>query len=330
MQKKPKLSRSERMEISILLKRGYLIREIARVLGRSPSSISEEIKRNTVKGVYDPIKADHKAYVRAKYRRFQWRKINENNTLRAYIIKGLRQHWNPDEIAGKMREDHLSFYTSKTAIYEWLRTARGDRYCEYLYSRRHYRKKHKIKVKRILIPNRVGIEKRPLGAENRSRYGHWEGDTMVSGRRTASKAAFSVFCERKAKYLTAAKMSNLKPDTQLRAVKFMTKNLLVKSSTWDNGVENQGHEQFGMPTYFCDPYSSWQKGGVENVNKMLRRYFPKGIDLSLVSEVELQKAVSIINRKPRRSLGFRSAEEVAQEHGILKGNELMSGVRIEG
>ena len=110
----------------------------------------------------------------------------------------------------------------------------------------------------------------------------------------------------------------------------MTQNLVVKSSSWDNGIENQGHEQFGMPTYFCDPYSSWQKGGVENVNKMLRRYFPKGMDLATVSEVELQKAVSIINRKPRRSLGFQSAEEVARLHGIFKRDELTSGVRIEG
>lgn len=330
MQKKPKLSQSERLEIGILLERGYGVREIARALGRSPSSISEEIKRNTVNGTYDPLKANHKAYVRAKYRRFQWRKINDDNALRTYIIRGLHQHWNPDEIAGKMREDHLSFYTSKTAIYEWLRTSRGDRYCKHLYSQRHYRKKHKIKTKRVIIPHRVGIEERPLGAENRSRYGHWEGDTMVSGRRTRSTAAFSVLCERKTKYLTATKMLNMKPDTQVRAVRHMVLGLVVKSSTWDNGIENQNHEQFGIPTYFCDPYSSWQKGGVENVNKMLRRYFPKGMDLSLVSESELQKAISIINRKPRRSLGFRSAEEVARLHGIFKRNELTSGVRIEG
>lgn len=330
MQKKPKLSRSERMEISILLERGYGLREIARVLGRSPSSISEEIKRNTVKGRYDPLKADHKAYVRSRYRRLQWRKINHDQELQTYIIEGLRKHWNPDEIAGSMKQQKLSFYTSKTAIYEWLRTARGNRYCEHLYSQRHYRKKHKLKTKRILIPNRVGIEKRPLGATNRTRYGHWEGDTMVSGRRTKNTASISVLCERKTKYLTAMKIPNLKPSAHMRAIQGMTKNLMIKSSTWDNGIENQYHHQFGMPTYFCDPYSSWQKGGVENVNKMLRRYFPKGTDFSLVSGGQLQKAVLIINRKPRRSLGFRSAEEVARLHGIFKGNELTSGVRIEG
>lgn len=323
MQKKPKLSRSERFEIGILLERGYGRREIARVLGRSPSSISEEIKRNTVNGVYNPLKADHKAYVRSRYRRLQWRKINHDHDLQTYIIAGLKNHWNPDEIAGSMKEQNLPFYTSKTAIYEWLRTARGDRYCEHLYSQRHYRKKHRLKTKRILILNRVGIEKRPLGATNRTRYGHWEGDTMVSGRRTGSTSSISVMCERKTKYLTAMKILNLKPSTHVQAVQSMAKNLMIKSSTWDNGIENQQHQRFGMPTYFCDPYSSWQKGGVENVNKMLRRYFPKGTDFSLVSEGQLQKAVLIINLKPRRSLGFRSAEEVAQLHGIFKKEKLM-------
>lgn len=330
MQKKPKLSRSERMEIGILLERGYGLREIARVLSRSPSSISDEIKRNTVKGVYDPRKADHKAYVRSRYRRLQWRKINHDQKLQAYIIEGLRKHWNPDEIAGSMRQQKLSFYTSKTAIYEWLRTSRGDRYCEHLYSQRHYRKKHKLKTKRVVIPNRIGIEKRPLGATNRSRYGHWEGDTMVSGRQTGSTASLSVMCERKTKYITAEKIPNLKPANHVRAVQSMIKNLMIKSSTWDNGIENQQHKQFGMPTFFCDPYSSWQKGGVENVNKMLRRYFPKGTDFSCVSEESLQRAVLIINRKPRRSLGFQSAEEVARLHGIFKREELMTGVRIKG
>lgn len=321
------------MEIGILLGRvgqRYGIREIARVLDRSPGSISEEIKRNTVKGRYDPLKADHKAYVRAKYRRFQWRKINENNALRAYIIQRLIWHWNPDEIAGRMKKDRLPFFVSKTAIYEWLRTSRGDRYCEHLYSQRHYRKKHKPKTKRVLIPNRISIERRPLGAINRSRYGHWEGDTMVSGRRTGSKVGISVLYERKGKYVSAIRIPNLKPSIHERAVRTMTQNLVVRSSTWDNGIENQHHQKFGMPTYFCDPYSSWQKGGVENVNKMLRRYFPKGMDLSKVSENDLQRAVSVINRKPRRSLGFRSALEVAREHGILKEEKLTSGVRIEG
>lgn len=301
-----------------MLEKGYGVRAIARVLGRSPGSISEEVKRNSVKGQYDPRKADHKAYVRAKYRRFQWQKIEQNSELKTHIIQGLNRHWNPDEIAGRMKHKQLSFYASKTAIYDWLRTSRGDRYYGLLYSRRHRVKRRKPRTKRILIPNRIGIEKRPLGATNRTRYGHWEGDTLVSGRQTGSKAALSVLYERKAKYVTGRKLPNLKPASQAQAVRTMTSSLLVKSSTWDNGIENQDHEAFGMPTYFCDAYASWQKPGVENVNKLLRRYFPKGMNLSSVNEKELERVLSLVNGKPRRSLGFQTAQEVAVKHGILK------------
>lgn len=313
--------------------KGYGIREIARAMGRSPSSISEEIKRNkSRKGVYDPIKADHKAYVRAKYRRFQWQKIEKNQELKEYIIAKLHEHWNPDEISGRMRKENLPFYASKTAIYEWLRTSRGDRYCNLIYSRRHRVKKRKTKAKRTIIPHRLSIEKRPLGAINRSRYGHWENDTMVSGKKTGSKTALTVMYERKARYLDAKKIKNLRPGSNKEAVLEMKMDKIVKSMTFDNGIENARHYELGLPTYFCDPYSSWQKGGVENVLKILRRSFPKGMDLSLVKESELKEAVSIINRKPRRSLGFQTAEEVALKHGIIKkdGLILISGVRIQG
>lgn len=330
MRKKSKISRQERLEIGILRQRGYGIREIARVLDRSPGSVSEEIRRNRVNGSYDPLKAQHRAYVRRKYAKYQGKKINENATLREYIVGGLKVCWNPDEIAGKMKRDREPFFASKTAIYAWLRTSRGDRYCQYLYSGRHRVKRRKPKGERALIPHRIGIEKRPLGARNRTRYGHWEGDTVVSGKRTKSTDAFSVLVERKARYVQAMKIPNLTPIIQATAVRRMTRNLLVKSSTWDNGIENRYHELFGMPTYFCDPYSSWQKGGVENANKMLRRYFPKGMDLALVGEDDLQRVIALINGKPRRILGFQSATEVAERCGILKRKKLTPGVRIRG
>lgn len=334
MKKKSKISRFERLEIGLLLKKGYGIRAIARVLDRSPGSISEEVKKNSVKGEYQPIKAHQKAHVRARFRRYQWRKIDACIELREYILAGLRRHWNPDEISGRIKRDHLPFYASKTAIYEWLRTSVGDRYIQYLYSRRHYPKRRRCKVDRILIPNRVGIEKRPRGAKNRTRYGHWEGDTLVSGKKTGSKAALSVFYERKARYLVASKLSNLKPSSHLAAVRAMTHRLLVRSSTWDNGIENREHQSFGHATFFCDPYSSWQKGGVEHANRMLRRYLPKRTDLAQVSEFELAWIVATINAKPRRSLGYATAAEIAAEHGILKGGKTSikskAGVRIQG
>jgi len=318
MQHKPKISKTERLEIKILRERGYGIREIARVLDRSPSSISGELQRNQVKGAYDPQKAEHKAHNRLRYRRLQWRKIDHDEVLQAYIIQGLKRRWNPDEIAGRMRRDKTPFYASKTAIYAWLRTARGERYCRYLRTQRRYMKKRRPKTERVMIPNRVSIHQRPRGATNRTRYGHWEGDTMVSGKRTKSTAAFSVISERKTKYLDARLIPNLKPSTHAGAVEDMLQDKKALSLTQDNGIENRDHETLRVRSYFTDPYSSWQKGGVENALILFRRDFPKGMDLSLVSPEELVHALMLINTKPRRCLGFASAQEMAEEHGILK------------
>lgn len=321
MEKKPKISRRERLEIGILLHRGYGVREIARVLGRSPSTVSEEVRRNRVNGSYDPLKAQHKAYVRRKYATYQGKKINEHMALREYIVEKLKLHWNPDEIAGRMKKDRLSFFASKTAIYAWLQTSTGDRYCGLLYSQRHRVKRRRMRVLRTLILSRIGIEKRPSGATNRSRYGHWEGDTVVSGKKTGSTVALSVLYERKSRFVTARKIPNLKPDSHAQAVRAMLQGKKALSLTQDNGIENLAHQKVGVPTFFCDPYSSWQKGGVEHANKMLRRSFPKGMDLALVSEEELAYAVNRINAKPRRSLGFASATEVARRCGILQKEE---------
>ena len=160
MKKATKIKKAERDEIFILLSKRYSIRNIAKVLGRSPNTVSYEIRNNSVNGTYDPEKADKKARVSLRNRRFQWRKINKDKKLRKYIVAGLKQDWNPDEISGRMKEEKKPFYTSKTAIYEWLRTARGNRYCEYLYSERYYKKKRVKKTERVMIPNRVSIDMR--------------------------------------------------------------------------------------------------------------------------------------------------------------------------
>ena len=179
MRKSKKLAPCERSEISILLTKGYGFRAMARAMARSPNTISAEVKRNSVKGVYDPKKAQAKARVKLKYRRFQWRKINQDGALRMYIIRGLVKHWNPDEISGKMKADKKPFFASKTAIYEWLYSARGQRYCSLLYSKRYQKKRRKAKKARIMIPARKPLSMRPAGATRRTRYGHWEGVAIV-------------------------------------------------------------------------------------------------------------------------------------------------------
>lgn len=309
------LAKAERLEIKILLEKKYSMRAIGRAMGRSPNTISYEIKENSVNGEYDPYKAHLKAQVRKKYRRFQYSKLEKYPESKAIIIEKLEAHWNPDEIAGWLKDNHPKWYVSKSAIYNWLHTGRGNRYCDLLYSERHYRKKHQKKTKRVLIPARVGIEDRPLGAENRSRYGHYEADTIVS--RKGGSGAILVLIERKSRYVHLWKTPNLKPHGVSRRLAAIQDKLKIRSITFDNGIENIYHQNIGVPTYFCDPYSSWQKGTVENVNKMIRRYLPKGTDLVNITQDNLDWIAGRINEKPRKVLGYRSALAVARAGGVL-------------
>jgi IS30 family transposase len=313
------IKKEERLEIAILLDKSYSLRSIAKALERSPSTLSEEIRRNSVKGAYDPFKANHKAHVRRKHSKYQGKKINEDNFLKQYIETKLKKHWSPDAISGKMRKEGQPFYTSKTAIYEFLYSARGQRYCCYLYSRRYRSRKQKKKTKRALIPNRIGIERRPKKVELNTEYGHFEGDTIVSGRKTGSKAALSVIYERKAKYIDARKIDSLKPKMNNHAIASMEEGLTrIKSMTLDNGIENIRHELLGFLTFFCDPYSAWQKGGVEQANKLIRRFIPKGSDIGKYSEEYVKKVIDILNNMPRKSLGYMTPLEVMRENNQLK------------
>lgn len=306
---------SERLEIQILLGKGYSYRRIAKALGRSPNTISYEVNVNGGILGYNAINADQYARTRKKDTRHEWSKIESIPKLRAYIIVSLEQHWNPDEISGRMRRKNQPFYVSKTAIYEWLRSAYGQKYCQYLYTRRYYKKRHHKKMERVVIPNRIGLEQRFLGATNRTRYGHWERDTIVSRKGCAS--GLSVGLERKARLLAAEKVKSRSPSEHNEVVKNQKQRYKTLSVTYDNGLENRKHRELELPTFFCEPYSSWQKGGVENANKMIRRYFPRGTNFREVSQRRIDQVVSIINNKPRKILNYQTALEVAQKAGVL-------------
>jgi len=309
MRKQGKLTKAERLELMILYEKGYSMRSIAKALERSPNTISYEIKKNSVCGEYKARKAHSKAHVRKRMSKFQWKKINQCDELREYIVTKLEQGLNPDEISGRMKLEKKSLYVSKTAIYDWLRTSRGDYYCKYLYSKRYRVKKRKKKTQRVMIPDRIGITERSRGAHNRSRYGHWEEDTVVSGKR--GSGALAVLIERRSRYVVIRKLNTLKPSEHVSVLKDCIQPLKVLSMTFDNGIENKQHTSLGIPTFFCDPYSSWQKGSVENVNKMIRQYIPKGSDISQYSESYIQWIQNRINEKPRKILSYRSAREVA-------------------
>ncbi|MBW4061904.1 IS30 family transposase [Candidatus Saccharibacteria bacterium] len=143
-----------------------------------------------------------------------------------------------------------------------------------------------------MITDRVSIVERPLGATNRTRYGHWEGDTVVSGKRTGSTAALVVTVERKTRLVAARTIPDLRPASFNSAIQDVQTGVTkMRSLSLDNGIENRWHGQLSVPAYLCAPYSSWQKGSVENANKMIRRYLPKGLDLVTVTPTRLQDII---------------------------------------
>jgi IS30 family transposase len=314
MRKNAKLSLTERHEIEELLRRHWSMRAIARMLGRSPNTVSRELRR--VPSGYRADRAHVYARTKLRFRRLQWRKIEAEPALKAYVIGKLKETWNPEGIAERMRRDGLPWYVSKSSIYRWLRSVYGERYCILLWSRRKRVRKRRCRLRRQIIPDRISIAERPKGAENRSRYGHWESDAVVSGKE--GSGAVAVLQERKSRYCILQKVSSLRPRPYVQTLSSALEGVQARSLTFDNGIENQRHRSLGIPTFFCDPYASWQKGGIERLNGMLRRYFPKGTDFSLVSQTELDAVQEQLNRKPRRILGFRSAEEVARSGRVLK------------
>lgn len=292
------------------------MRAIAASLKRSPNSVSYELRKNKTRGVYEPQKAHAKSRLRKRMRRLQWMKIEEQRELKKHIVEKLKQKWNPDEIAGRMQRKKKSIRISKNSIYRWLYSNRGQRYCPLLYSKRYHKKKRTRSKKRTLIPNRVDISRRCKGATTRNRYGHWEKDAVVS--RHGIAASLAVAAERKSRLVAARKVKNMSPVLHEAAVRKMLHEKKALSITRDNGIENTHHQETKTPSFFCEPYSSWQKGGIENTNKLIRRFFPKGTDFRCVAQAEVDRAVALINEKPRRILGYRTAFEVAYAAGIIK------------
>lgn len=325
------LNQMERDRIEALLNVEHKQKEIAQILKRDGGTISREIERNGKKikkkggpidGRYQSSLADLKAYVRRKYAKYEGKKINENKELENYIVYRLKKDWSPDSISGRMKKEKrkglISFYASKNLIYEWLYSSWGQRYAGYLYSKRYKPKKRKkAKTKRIMIPNRLGIELRPKGAANKTRYRHFEGDTIVSGKKHHSKESITIIYERKAKYIGLKKIKSLKPKLWAHSVRAFRKKVKIRSLTLDNGLENRDHQKLNIPAYFCDPYSAWQKPGVENAIKLVRRFIPKGSDIRQYPPQYITMVANRINNKPRKSLNYQTPHEVMRNHNLL-------------
>lgn len=313
------LTQEDRDRMEALLDAGEKQKEVAKILKVDPGTISRERKRKRKNGRYDAATAQMKANVKRSRSKYRGMKIQAHPDLKKYIVRRLRQKRSPDEIAGRMKKDREPFRASKNAIYRWLYSVYGQRYCRYLCTQRYRRKPRHESVGRVMIPNRVDISLRPKGSENRSRYGHFEGDTIVAPRNAPNTEAVVIAADRKSKLLVGTKIPSLSPVCMTGAIRNMETKVIMKSCTLDNGIENKHHKQWNVPAFFCEPHRPSQKPLIEGSIGLLRRWhFKKGTDWSTVSEQRFQNSLLFLNHKYRKSLKYQNAIEVAMAHGTMK------------
>jgi IS30 family transposase len=313
-------SKDERNELSILLEKGYSLRSIANILKRSPSSISREVKINSVNGKYDPKKANSKAKVKRAKSKWAGMKIKDYPDLEDFIADKLENHhWTPEQIAGRWNlEKHKDergkiIKISAPSIYKFLYSSFGQYLCKFLPSCR-YKKKRRVKkkTKKQLIPNRTPISKRPKKVEKRKEFGHFEGDTL--GRIKSDTAAITGLVERISRFVLFVKVPRLKYAIEGFKDSLNPYEKILKSVTLDNGVENVRHQELQADTFFCNPYSSWEKGSIENSFGRLRRFIPRKSSLKQFSQDDILEFQELMNNTPRKCLDWKTPREVFNEH----------------
>ena len=312
--------------IEIRLKSHVSLRDIGRVLHRNHGVVSREVARNKGKdGIYSAVLAEEKAEARRRRNRNRRCKIDEDPVLRAHVLRELRRGLKPHVIAGRLKHypplNMEECSVSHETIFQWIYTGKGrfENVYKYLVFQQRKRRKRRVgrRWKKICIPERTSIHVRPEGINERKEYGHWETDSMVFSKQ---KPRLSVQYERKAKYVMIHRLSD---GTAKETEEALMKSILSfptplwKTLTFDNGKEGVSHgnlrRAFNLETYFCDPYASYQKGGVEQTNGIIRRFLPRDTDMSRITDQDIYEIQEKINNTPRRSLGYKTPEEVMAE-----------------
>jgi IS30 family transposase len=333
-----KLQPEERDEIARLDAQGYGVREIARRLSRSPSTISAEltagkwVDNNVHKTTYVAI---HAQALRDKRAAKSHQPVTlKHKALEAYIRLKTRDGYSPEQISGRLKRDYpndIKMRISHETIYAYIyaKARAQEKLWEYLPRKQKKRRKHKSqKVHKSHIPDRVSIHDRPEVIDNKTEFGHYEGDS-VEGKRGVGDGIHTEV-ERFSRKFFAVKVARVTSAETAEAQIRIFANLPAearRSTTLDNGRENHHHTklktELNIQAYFADPYSSWQRGSNENHNGLLRRYLPKKTDFTDLTQQDLDDIVEEINNRPRKCLGYKTANEVFSEE-IKK----LEGVRI--
>jgi len=292
---------------------GWGVRRIARALGRGAGTVSEELRRNAVGGLYLARKAIHKAYVKRKYSKVQSMKVVKYGVLQRFVEEKMALDWSPEMIAGRIKKIDRSYpRVSAKAIYKFVYSVYGRKIEKHLYRKRVKRKGGPKRGSAAVMDGRVSIEKRPKHIENRKQFGHFEGDFIESGK--DGKGSLLVLVERKTRYPFIAYCA----DRSTAAVNALVVQLLlgvpIESLTLDNDLSFQKHEELskllGVLVYFCHPFASSEKGSVENRNGKVRILgIPKRTDLSQVPEATIRAIAEKLRSLPLKCLGFKTPQE---------------------
>src|SRR4030043_283301 len=321
------LSLEERDRITEMKLESLSLRAIAKELGRSPSTLSREIWRNSTPAYR--VYLSHRAHARAVKRKREAgeRTRLKNDEIVSYVRDKLALEWSPEIIEGKIGQDIAGASISYEAIYQYVYhpdTEGRQELIRHLGRGHRKRKKKGIvrKERKTSIPNRISIMERPVSADNRSRYGHWEGDSLGSRK---SLAALNSLVERKSRLLLLTRLDRKTAEPTTDTVILRLQELPEKvrrTLTLDNGTENAQHEAIteaiGIQCYFARPYASWQRGTNESVNGLVRRYFPKGTNFSKITDEQVAKVESLINNRPRKCLAYKTPLEVASAFVALR------------
>ena len=316
------LGQGERVTIADRLRLGDTVRGIARLLGRSPGTISREIRRNRNPdtGDYEPYRAQQESADRLK--RPKARKAAPGTPLWDEILRGLGRHWSPEQIAGRLRAefpDNEGMHASVETIYQAIYLqARGELRAELKSAMRQGRVSRRPRGGQGRKPRfrepMVMISERPAQVEDRAIPGHWEGDLITGAR---NRSAIGTLVERATRFTILLHLPDGHDAEHVqRAIIDKMRGLpgsLRNSLTWDQGSELALHRDItaslDMQVYFCDPHSPWQRGTNENTNGLLRQYFPKGADLSVYPEDYLDAVAEELNDRPRKTLGYMKPSE---------------------
>lgn len=280
---------------------------------RSPNTISREIKINSTKEIYNPEKANHKAYVRRHKASFRSRKIVMNKELRKFVESKLCDDQSPEAIAGRLKYQEKELpYVSKSTIYDFL----DSDYGKLIKKKRKKIKYRKTRAKVNKLKDRKFIEKRTKIAENRERIGDFEGDFIVSGK--CGKGILLVLTDRKTRYVFIERILDISVDNvHEKLLKIKKEFKEMKTLTLDNDILFRMHKTLekilGTPIYFCHPYHSWEKGSVENTNKFIRKYIPKGSNISKYDEEYIKAVQNKCNERFMKCLDYLTPTEALKK-----------------